>query len=165
MRLTAKALLCQTLVRYTFGSPPVNLFIRGNLWKDAGYPLPRAPPPASTAACVPNSVPPRPRLAGAEELKREWVGDPLLILLFCSSFGVPRARFLTLGLRVSGSFSFLLSPFSFLLFAFPSTKEVNIRQVNRPLSVRTGKNFFGQLYEVGTIRAGANDRSCSILTA
>src|SRR5215471_2633097 len=114
MRLTAKALLCQTLVRYTFGSPPVNLFIRGNLWKDAGYPLPRAPPPASTAACLPNSVPPRPRLAGAEELKREWVGDPLLILLFFSSFGVPRARFLTLGLRVSGSFSFLLSPFSFL---------------------------------------------------
>jgi len=112
MRLTAKALLCQTLVRYTFGSPPVNLFIRGNLWKDAGYPLPRAPPPASTAACLPNSVPPRARLAGAEELKREWVGDPLLILLFFSSFGVPRARFSEPG--SSGVRFFLLSPFSFL---------------------------------------------------
>src|SRR5262249_39707274 len=114
MRLTAKALLCQTLVRYMFGFPPVNLFIRGNLWKDAGYPLPRAPPSVSTVACLPNSVLFRARLAGAEELKREWVGDPLLILLFFSFFGVFWARFLNLGLRVSGSFSFLPSPFCLL---------------------------------------------------
>ena len=33
------------------------------------------------------------------------------------------------------------------------------------LSAGTGKNFFGQLYDLGTIRAGANCRSGSILTS
>lgn len=35
---------------------------------------------------------------------------------------------------------------------------------NTGLSRRTGKNFFGQLYHFGTVRSGANGRSCSILT-
>src|SRR5215475_6590758 len=113
MRLTAKALLCQTLVRYTFGSPPVNLFIRSLFVGICGRmpaipflatrPLPLLQPVSRAQS----------RLArvwrAPRKLKREWVGDPLLILLFFSSFGVPRARFLNLGLRVS-----ILSPFSFL---------------------------------------------------
>ena len=33
MHLAAKALLDETLVRYTVKSPPVNLLIGGNVWK------------------------------------------------------------------------------------------------------------------------------------
>src|SRR5579859_7829249 len=36
MHLAAKALLDETLVRYTVNSPPVNLLIRGNVWKNTG---------------------------------------------------------------------------------------------------------------------------------
>ena len=42
MHLAAKALLDETLVRYTVNSPPVNLLIGGNVWKNNG--------PASTVS-------------------------------------------------------------------------------------------------------------------
>src|SRR5690348_7809113 len=38
MHLAAKALLDETLVRYTVKSPPVNLLIRGNVWKNTRSP-------------------------------------------------------------------------------------------------------------------------------
>lgn len=74
---------------------------------------------------------------------------------------VPQARFLDGEPRLD------FVGLDHLLFRFSSSPPGSraglcLLPGNAHLSLRTGEDFFGQLYQLGTIRAGANGRSCSI---